>query len=70
MVFSIDSGHNQDIWALEIEDRFPRRLTRSPALDRDPVWDEARSRIVFASDRGRGLGCTTLFWLPIPDELR
>ncbi|MDA2926307.1 hypothetical protein MYX78_03575, partial [Acidobacteria bacterium AH-259-G07] len=70
IVFSADLENSQDIWALDLVKNTLLRLTLNSALDRDPVWDQAHSRIVFASDRGRGLGCTTLFWIPIPEELR
>ncbi len=35
-----------------------------------PIWDDENNRIVFLSDRGRGLACRTLFSLPIPGGLR
>lgn len=35
-----------------------------------PIWDDENNRIVFLSDRGRGLACRTLFSLPIPRGLR
>lgn len=35
-----------------------------------PIWDDGNNRIVFLSDRGRGLACRTLFSIPIPRELR
>jgi hypothetical protein len=31
------------------------------------MWDEANHRIIFASDRGRGLECSTLFWIAAPE---
>jgi Tol biopolymer transport system component len=42
------------------------RLTHDPAIDTAPVWDEANQRILFTSDRGRGLECSTLFAIPLP----
>jgi Tol biopolymer transport system component len=43
-----------------------QRLTRDPAIDTAPMWDEANRRIIFASDRGSGLECSTLFWIAAP----
>ena len=69
IVFSADFGNNQDIWGLNLADDSLVQLTLDPALDRDPIWDEAHSRILFMSDRDRGLACTTLYEIPIPEGL-
>jgi Tol biopolymer transport system component len=45
-----------------------QRLTRDPAIDTAPVWDEAHQRILFTSDRGRGLEISSLFWIPLPKK--
>lgn len=42
------------------------RVTRGPANDVEPAWTADGRSIVFASDRGRGLGLTTLFVAPLP----
>lgn len=40
------------------------RVTHGPANDVEPAWTADGRSIVFASDRGRGLGLTTLFTVP------
>jgi hypothetical protein len=42
------------------------RVTRGPSNDVEPTWSADGRSIVFASDRGRGLGLTTLFVVPFP----
>ena len=69
LVFALDLGNGHDIWALDLARSRSLQLTWSRAQDIDPIWDEAGSRIVFVSDRERGLGCTTLYWMPIPEEM-
>jgi Tol biopolymer transport system component len=71
LVFSWEVEGNRDIWALDLErSDVPHRLTRQPGRDNDPVWDQAGRRIVFTSDRGRGLEFNTLFWIPVPEYLK
>jgi len=41
-----------------------RWLTSDPAWDSDPHWDPVRQRIWFLSDRGAGVRCLRLWWLP------
>lgn len=64
VVFGWNLSGNQDIWSLELEGCKTRRITFSPANDNDPVWDSLNKRIVFTSDRNRGLGFSTLYWIP------
>jgi hypothetical protein len=66
LVFSWNRDGNRDLWIMEIATRKMQRLTRDPAIDTAPVWDEAHRRILFTSDRGRGLECSTLFWIQAP----
>ncbi len=72
ILFSWTLSHNRDIWAIDLADatRHPLRVTRHPATDEGPVWDERNDRVVFTSDRGRGLEFSTIYWIPIPDALR
>lgn len=70
VLFSWRRGANRDIWALRPRGGDPIRLTRDAADDDHPAWDAANGRLIFASDRGRGLGFPTLFWLPLPNGLR
>ena len=44
-----------------------RWLTRDPAWDSDPHWDPVRQRVWFLSDRGAGVRCLRLWWLPWAD---
>jgi hypothetical protein len=69
IVFSWNKFQNRDIWVLKLPNRKLRRLTFHRAADDEPVWDAANQRIIFTSDRGRGLECSTLYWLPVPEEL-
>ncbi|MGH7450415.1 MAG: TolB family protein, partial [bacterium] len=73
IVFSWNRHGNRDLWAMELATRQLQRLTRDPAIDTAPMWDEANRRIIFASDRGSGLECSTLFWMAAPkfmDEIK
>ena len=64
-----EHGGNWDIWGLTLARRALIRVTYHRAIDRSPIWDRNGSRILFVSDRGRGLGCTTLFRIPWPGEV-
>jgi hypothetical protein len=68
IVFSWNREGNRDLWAMDFATRQLQRLTRDPASDTAPMWDEANRRIIFASDRGRGLECSTLFWIAAPER--
>ncbi|MEK7727710.1 MAG: glycosyltransferase 87 family protein, partial [candidate division KSB1 bacterium] len=52
IVFSWNVNGNRDLWMMNLSDRKLTRLTRDPAIDTAPVWDEAHRRILFTSDRG------------------
>ncbi len=70
LLFSWSNSGNTDIWALDPTSGRPTRLTRHPGNDENPVWDSRSKRIVFVSDRDRGLKFGTLYWLPIPQSLQ
>jgi hypothetical protein len=70
IIFSWNRNGNRDLWAVKIRARELLRLTRDPAIDTAPVWDEANRRILFISDRGRGLEFGSLFSIPLPAELQ
>jgi hypothetical protein len=56
-----------DIVAVENATDREMSVTRDPANEREPAWLSDRE-VVFASDRRRGLGATTLFQVPfLPD---
>ncbi len=61
IVFSWNANGNRDLWLMNLSDGDRMRLTRDPAIDTAPVWDEKHHRILFTSDRGRGLECSTMF---------
>jgi hypothetical protein len=67
IVFSWNRDGNRDLWMIDLNTRNLSRLTRDPAIDTAPVWDNANRRIIFTSDRGRGLEFSTLFWIPAPE---
>jgi hypothetical protein len=68
IVFSWNRHGNRDLWAMDFATRQLQRLTRDPAIDTAPVWDDANRRIIFTSDRGSGLECSTLFWITAPEK--
>ncbi|MDZ7269408.1 MAG: glycosyltransferase 87 family protein [candidate division KSB1 bacterium] len=45
-------------------------LTTVAGHNTSPVWDAGHDRILFTSDRGRGLEFSALFALPVPPALR
>jgi len=66
LLFAWRQNGNLDIWALDLPSRRLQRLTRHPAQDSAPVWDQTGRRILFLSDRDRGLECSAVFSLPLP----
>src|SRR4051812_48571227 len=40
------------IWALELDGRRPRQLTRGPGLDQSPRWSPDGTQLAFVSNRG------------------
>ncbi len=65
LAFSWLRDGNWDLWVLDLSSRRRRRVTRHPGVDTDPAW-VSEDRLVFASDRGRGLLYTTLYTLSVP----
>jgi glycosyl transferase family 87/WD40 repeat protein len=59
-----------DVCAVDRRTGLFTRVTRGPANDVEPAWTADGRAIVFASDRGRGLGLTTLFVVPFAPEGR
>lgn len=68
IAFSWNRGGNRDLWLMDLPSRKLQRLTRDPAIDTAPVWDAKNRRLLFTSDRGRGLECSTMFWIPAPEN--
>jgi len=66
IVFSWNRNGNRDLWAIDIRTRKLQRLTRDPAIDTAPVWDKANHRLLFVSDRGRGLEVGSIFSILLP----
>jgi len=64
--FSWNRDGNRDIWMINTLTKELQRVTRDPAIDTAPVWDEVRHRILFTSDRGRGLEISTIYWIAAP----
>ena len=69
IVFSAETSGNWDIWMFDLLKNDLSRVTWDPAVDLDTIRQEDGSGIVFASDRGRGLGCTALFEIPMAEQL-
>jgi hypothetical protein len=59
-----------DVCAVDRSTGLFTRVTGGPANDVEPAWTADGGAIVFASDRGRGLGLTTLFVVPFPTDDR
>lgn len=53
-----------DIWARDRATGESRRVTHDAANELEPAWLPSGDAIVFASDRRRGLGSTTLYVVP------
>ena len=70
VLFCWNRTGNRDIWALDVTKKTTHQLTLNHAADTDPIWDAERKRILFVSDRGRGLEFSTLYWLPVPEDLQ
>jgi hypothetical protein len=58
--FVSDRGGSKDIWVRDEATGAEWQVTRDPANDADPCWEDDR-HLVFATDRGRGLAYTTLY---------
>ena len=67
IVFCWNRAGNRDIWVMDTQTRETRQLTFHRGAADEPVWDGINGRILFTSDRGRGLGFSTLYWLPAPE---
>ncbi len=67
IVFCWEAAGNRDIWSLSRATNETRQLTSSKAADEGPVWDALQQRIIFTSDRGRGLEFSTLYSLDRPE---
>jgi len=63
-------GGSWDVCAVDRRTGLFTRVTRGPANDVEPAWTADGRAIVFASDRGRGLGLTTLFVVPFATDGR
>ena len=61
VAFQAWAAGSWDVCAIERGTGQFTRVTRGPANDVEPAWTADGRSIVFASDRGRGLGLTTLF---------
>ncbi len=66
VAFSWLQDGNWDLWVVRPPDPRPRRLTRHPAVDDDPVW-QGKRRLIFTSDRGRGLQFSLLYTIGLPE---
>jgi len=51
IVYSLRKNGHDNLWAYEVGQKTPIRLTNTPADDRDPVWSPDGSKIAFASHR-------------------
>ncbi len=63
-VYSEFGDGSWDVWARHLPTGRVVRVTRDPANEVEPAWAATGDAIVFASDRRRGLGATTLFVVP------
>ena len=67
IVFCWNRAGNRDIWVIDTQTQETRQLTFHLGAGDEPVWDGINGRILFTSDRGRGLEFSTLYWLPAPE---
>ena len=68
--FSWSLHGQQDVFALETASGKLVRVTSHPGNDENPVWDALRQRLIFTSDRGRGLQFGTLFSIPVTGNVQ
>lgn len=66
LLFSRRESGNREVYAFDFATRKVHRLTHHRGEDTSPVWDGVNNRILFTSDRGRGLEFSAIFWLPAP----
>lgn len=55
---------SSEIFLLDKRTGVVSQLTGQGLHNTDPVWNANHSRLYFLSDRGRGVGCTTIFYFP------
>jgi Tol biopolymer transport system component len=48
--------YNTDVWLVDLQSGAGTRFTFDPAVDSNPVWAPDGKRVIFASNRGGGLG--------------
>ncbi len=64
LLFARRESGNREVYAFDFATRKVHQLTHHRGEDTSPVWDAANNRILFTSDRGRGLEFSAIFWLP------
>jgi Tol biopolymer transport system component len=64
VAFQAFTKRSWDVWAIDRRSGRVTHVTHGPSNDIEPAWTADGRAIVFASDRGRGLGLTTLFVVP------
>jgi hypothetical protein len=70
VAFQVFVEGSWDVCAIDRRTGLFSRVTRGPANDVEPAWTADGGAIVFASDRGRGLGLTTLFVVQLAPDGR
>jgi len=64
IVYVSDESGNRDLWTLNLDFGQKMQLTKNPAADSAPTWDAKNQRLIFCSDRGRGLEFSALYEFP------
>jgi alpha-1,2-mannosyltransferase len=64
LAYAAFTNGSWDVWVRSRRTGEAQALTRDPANEMEPAWLPSGDAIVFASDRRRGLGATTLFVVP------
>ncbi|MCL4704781.1 DUF2029 domain-containing protein [bacterium] len=68
LLFAGRQTGNREVYAFDFATRKIHQLTHHRGDDTSPVWDAVNDRILFTSDRGRGLEFSAIFWLPAPTD--
>lgn len=61
--FDSTIGYSMEVFLRDNRASTATQLTYTPGRNSDPAWSDDDRRLYFLSDRGRGLDCTTVYFL-------